>query len=164
MCLVPNFDVDWMSFFSSMAACRCIGPWRAMSELFTSLLLTAHAAFAEKNARLPRLYLSHCSRYPPPLVKLAKPIYYKLRILFGRITAIARRSSVVRVFVCPSVCWSRSYEPCKNGWTDQDAAWRVDSDFRRGSRSPWKLAILWVVLPIEKHWKSAAVHAAKRGI
>jgi len=37
-----------------------------------------------------------------------------------------RQLSVVCLSVCLSVCHDR--EACKNGWTDQDAVWDVDSD------------------------------------
>jgi len=57
-----------------------------------------------------------------------------------------RPSSVVCLSVGLSVSWSvtRS-EPCKNGWTDRDVLWVVDSD------GPKKPCVRWgVQIPVGK--------------
>jgi len=60
--------------------------------------------------------------------------------------------------VCLSVCHIR--EPRKNGSTDRDTIWMVDSGgpkdpcVRWGQHLPWEWAILWVVWPTEKHCKA----------
>jgi len=55
--------------------------------------------------------------------------------------------------VCLSVCLCllvcHTSDPCKNGWTNQDAVWVENSGgpsepcIRWGSRSPWEGAIFW---------------------
>ena len=56
--------------------------------------------------------------------------------------------------VCLSICWSHGCA-CKNGWTDQDAAWGADSDGLSKHMgveiSPQKRAILGCC---PAHWKS----------
>jgi len=81
-------------------------------------------------------------------------------LFLGRVVALAvddvaccyRRSSVVCLSVCLSVCHDR--EPCKSGQTDRNAVWDVDSGgpkescFRCGFRS---------------HMREWAILMAKRG-
>jgi len=73
----------------------------------------------------------------------------------------------MRPVATDGVAWSvylsvgHVHEPCKHGWTDRGADWRVDSEsqmgqgtmYYMGSRSPkGKGLVLEVVWPID-HWK-----------
>jgi len=71
-----------------------------------------------------------------------------------------------------SVCRSvrLASEPCKNGWIDRDAVWKLTRVgptnhvcIRYGSRSlHWKRQFWGIVQPIKKHWESLVLRTQQK--
>ena len=99
-------------------------------------------------AQIPKVCLWKTRWTDPHEADIQNPNVVGLVVLLGCIAAIAnvdavycyRQSSVV----CLSVCLSAGHvhEPCKNGGTDPDADWRIDSG---GPKEP---CIRWVQIQI----------------
>jgi len=70
------------------------------------------------------------------------------------------------VCVCVCIC-GHVREPCKNGWTDRDAVWRLSGMGPRNNVldgiqiSQGKGQFWGVYRPIKKHWVTSALNAAK---
>ena len=124
----------------------------------------------------PPFLTRDCQLTPVDLYKGCKTVVYVYYfiLLWQLIYYIIRlhlSNSLVRCIATDGLSWSvclsvgHVHEPCKNSGTNRDADWRLDPggptveiEIPRGRGS---FVGLLLVRPVEKHWQSAALHAAK---
>jgi len=109
----------------TMAWVRCLD-WQAPVSVWTrrTLMPCTHC-----QAR-PSVRRTHCESPPPVCHTVSILASSKSSTLLGCIAMHSiRRSLLLHMHSSPSECVSDGHkcEPCKNGWTDQDAIWGVDS-------------------------------------